>query len=991
MATYRLQFSRSFTFKQATALVPYLHDLGITDCYASPYLKARPGSIHGYDISNHNSLNPEIGSWEDYVEFVHTLQSRDMGQVMDFVPNHMGIFDNPWWTDVLENGPCSPYADSFDIDWDPVKPELRNKVLLPILEDQYGRILQSGQLRLVLEQGGFRLVHHDHVLPIDPKTTVQILEPVLRDLSQSMDASDPDLVEIQSITTACRNLPDRERTDQEAVNERQREKEVIKKRLSQIYDVNPRVKAAIDRELKRFNGTQENGASYDPLHALLESQAYRLSYWRVASDETNYRRFFDINELVALRMDLPPVYEKSHRLIRSLVRDGLIGGIRIDHIDGLMDPAGYLWQLQRTCFVEQAAKEIQTRSGGEEPDMSALSNLLSAKFKSLLEDDSPRDPSLFFYVLVEKILAEKEYLRESWPTAGTTGYEYAVALNGIFVDRGNAKSILNTYRRFTGMTQSFKEVVYRSKNLLMTTSMSGEVYVIAHGLDRISEGSRSYRDFTLSTQRDAIREVIACFPVYRSYINAFQEHIDKRDRVVIDAAVAEAKRRNPAISASLFDFIRNTLLLHYPPDMSEEARDEQRYFVMRFQQHSGPVMAKGLEDTAFYIYNPLVSLNEVGGNPERLGTRITEFHEQNAYRLAAFPYSMISTSSHDSKRSEDVRARINVISEIPREWRSGLRRWSQLNEKHRHNLNGDMVPDRNEEYLIYQTLLGTYPTEEVDEQEYEEYRGRIREYLLKALREAKVHSSWISPNADYEDRVTKFVSGILDRSPSNAFLSDFVTLNSMVADCGRYNSLSQTLLRIFSPGVPDLYQGNELWNYSLVDPDNRRPVDFSQRQKLLQDLRRESAGTGDLTHLARDLMDARADGRIKLYVTWRSLTYRREHATLFTSGSYVPLEGAGMMADHICAFAWHDASDSLVVVAPRLCVKLTHSATRLPVGTSAWEDSRVVLPAILGGMLYTNIFTGETIRAGSGKRGSNLPLAKAFSCFPVAALYSSSG
>jgi (1->4)-alpha-D-glucan 1-alpha-D-glucosylmutase len=987
-STYRLQFNGAFTFKQAAAVVPYLRDLGITHCYASPYLKARPGSMHGYDISDHNSLNPEIGSWDDYLGFVRTLRKAGMGHIVDFVPNHMGIFDNFWWTDVLENGPGSPYAGFFDIDWDPVKPELRNKVLLPILEDQYGEVLQSGQLRLELEQGGFRIIYHDHMLPIDPKTSVQILEPFLSSLSDAMDPSDPDRVEIESIITACRNLPDRENREPEAVSERQREKEVIKRRLSQICDGHAQVRAALNRELNTFNGVPGDNASYDSLHALLESQAYRLSYWRVASDEVNYRRFFDVNELVALRMDKPSVFEQCHVLLREMVREGLIDGIRIDHVDGLMDPAGYLWQLQRACFVEQAFKAIQTQSGGDETDSEAVSDLLSGRFEVRQNESPDHASTTFFYLLVEKILGEKEYLRETWPTAGTTGYEFAVGLNGVFVDQRNARSMLNTYRRFTGSAQTFRDVVYHSKSLLMTTSMSAEVNVIAHALDRISERSRWYRDFTLSSQRDAIREVIACFPVYRSYISAFQESIDKRDKAVIDAAVAEAKRRNPAISASLFDFIRNTLLLQYPPDMSEEARDEQRYFVMRFQQHSGPVMAKGLEDTAFYIYNPLVSLNEVGGNPERFGNRVDQFHEQNTYRLNTLPYSMISTSTHDSKRSEDVRARIDVLSEIPREWRSALRRWSQLNEKHRRSLNGDTVPDRNEEYLLYQTMLGTYPAEEVDRDEYEQYCGRIRDYMLKALREAKVHTSWVSPNGDYEEYVTRFVTGTLEKSPSNPFLADFAALNKTVTTCGMYNSLSQTLLRTFSPGVPDLYQGNELWNYSLVDPDNRRSVDFVQRQTMLRSLRKDLTRKRDLRHLAASLMDSMEDGRIKLFVTWRSLTYRRDHATLFSDGSYIPLVGTGPLMDHVCAFAWQDASSTLVVVAPRLCAKLTANASALPVGTSAWGDSKVVLPARLGGIAYTNIFTGESVRAVRGKRRSSLPLARIFSLFPVAALVS---
>lgn len=987
-STYRLQFNRSFTFKQASRIVPYLHELGITDCYASPYVKARPGSMHGYDISDHNSINPEIGSWEDYLELVKHLRDFGMGHIMDFIPNHMGIFNNPWWTDVLENGPSSLYASFFDIDWQPVKPELRNKVLLPILEDQYGNVLQSGQLQLAYTQDGFRVLYHDHTLPVDPGTAVQILEPALNCLTSGAGPSDPDTLELQSIITACRNLPDRERTEPEAVNERQREKEVIKKRLWQICSVNAQVKSAIDQEVKRCNGTPGDSASFDCLHSILENQAYRLSYWRVASDEINYRRFFDINELAALRMDLPSVFEQSHVLLRGLVHDGLIDGIRIDHIDGLMDPAEYLWQLQRVCFLERGLQGIA--EDVVQADTEAIAGALSLQFDIARKRNPEPRTATYFYLLVEKILAEKEYLRETWPVAGTTGYEFTGVLNGIFVDRGNARSLMNTYRKFTGINQSFRDIVYHSKNLVMKTSMSAELNVIAHGLDRISERSRWYRDLTLSSQRDAIREVIACFRVYRSYINAFQDSIDKRDRSIIDGAVAEAKRRNPAISASLFDFIRNTLLLQYPPDMSEGGRDEQRYFVMRFQQHSGPVMAKGLEDTASYIFNPLVSLNEVGGNPERFGNTVAEFHEQNAFRLSNMPYSMISTSTHDSKRSEDVRARINVLSEIPREWRAALRRWSQANDKKRHTLNGDIVPDRNEECLLYQTILGTYPIEEVSEEEYEEYCGRIRDYMVKAMREAKVHTSWISPNGEYEDYVMRFVSSILKRSPANDFLTDFAVMNKKLIVCGMYNSLSQVLLRIFSPGVPDLYQGNEVWNYSLVDPDNRRPVDFNKRHHMLKTIVKKAANTQSTVRLATSLLETKEDGGIKLYVTWRSLSYRRDHSTLFSTGSYLPLEGSGELREHICAFAWRDKQRMLVVVVPRLFVGLTANASRPPLGTQAWGDSTLLLPSIDSGLRYTNIFTGETIRAVSrGKRSSSLPLAKVFPSFPVAAFEAS--
>jgi (1->4)-alpha-D-glucan 1-alpha-D-glucosylmutase len=517
--------------------------------------------------------------------------------------------------------------------------------------------------------------------------------------------------------------------------------------------------------------------------------------------------------------------------------------------------------------------------------------------------------------------------------------------------------------------------------------MSAEVSAIARGLDRISERSWQYRDFTLNSQRDAVREVIACFPLYRTYTNAYEDSIDSGDKAVVKAAIAEAKRRNPALSASIFDFIENTLLLKYPPDMNQEGRNEQRLFVMRFQQFSGQVMAKGLEDTACYIYNPLVSLNEVGDYPPRFGTGVDEFHRQNIYRKNTLPHSMISTSTHDSKRGEDVRARINVLSEIPTEWSSALFRWSRRNRKNKITLNGQSVPDRNEECLLYQTLLGTYPLGRIDRKQRDEYRRRIQGYMLKAIREAKVHTGWTSPGKPYEEGMAQFISSILDPSPArNPFLADFATLNRQVAYCGMYNSLAQSLLKIFSPGVPDLYQGNELWDFSLVDPDNRRPVDFACRVQLLNVLRKEASKKRPLIHLAQHLVDTKENGQIKLYVIWRALVYRRANAGLFDHGTYLPAKAVGKNKNHICAFVWQKGSNQLVVVAPRLVARLTQKAAIAPIGQRVWADSHLILPHGCHARQYLNIFTDEIIDTDPKAKRSSLPLARVFAVFPVAAL-----
>jgi (1->4)-alpha-D-glucan 1-alpha-D-glucosylmutase len=987
ISTYRLQFNNSFTFRDAAKVVPYLHNLGITDCYASPYLKARTGSLHGYDVSDYNTLNPEVGTWAEYLSFVRQLRRHAMGQILDFVPNHMSLFDNPWWTNILENGPSSPYAEFFDIDWYPAKAELREKVLLPILEDHYGAVLQAGELRLSFDQGSFRIRYRDRVLPIDPKTAVSILEPCLGSLPQTSHTRDKYQREIRSIIAACHNLPERSTKEIKTIDERQRKNKAITKRLRQLAAETPQVRAILDRVVGSFNGIPGRNTSFNALHELLEAQAYRLAYWRVASDEVNYRRFFNINELVGLRMEIPEVFEKSHRLVLRLIRENMVTGLRIDHIDGLFSPADYLWSLQKNCLMELCFKAVAADPALSTLDRAAVAEEVLQKFESDRQQRPKSAFSLPVYVIVEKILEENETLPETWPVYGTSGYEFSAALAGIFVDRRNEKRILSTFRRFTGTGDTFTDVVYRSKNHLMKTSMSAEVSAIARGLDRISEGSRQYRDFTRNSQREAIREVIACFPVYRTYIDAYADSIGSGDKAIVKAAIAEAKRRNPALSASIFDFIGDTLLLKYPPDMNEEGRNEQRLFVMKFQQFSGQVMAKGLEDTACYIYNPLVSLNEVGDFPQRFGTSVDEFHRHNIYRQNTLPQSMISTSTHDSKRSEDVRARINVLSEIPTEWSSALFRWSRLNSKNKSTLNGQTVPDRNEECLLYQTLLGTYPLGRMDRKQRDEYRRRIESYMLKAIREAKVHTGWTSPNTPYEQGMAQFISTILDPSPSrNPFLADFATLNRQVACCGMYNSLAQSLLRIFSPGVPDLYQGNELWDFSLVDPDNRRPVDFACRVHLLNALRKEAVKKRPLLHLAQHLVNTKENGQIKLYVIWRALVYRRAHSGLFEYGAYLPAKAVGKNNSRICAFVWQKGSDQLVVVAPRLLARLTQKAAIAPIGERVWADSHLILPHGCHARQYRNIFTDEIIDTEPNAKRSSLPLARVFAIFPVAAM-----
>ncbi|MGE5193234.1 MAG: malto-oligosyltrehalose synthase, partial [Deltaproteobacteria bacterium] len=881
-ATYRLQFNRSFTFRDARAMVPYFAALGVSDCYSSPYIKARPGSMHGYDIVDHNSLNPEIGTAEELEEFVRDLHFHGINQILDVVPNHMGVAsdENAWWLDVLENGPGSPYAAFFDIEWMPLKPDLANKVLLPILGDQYGKVLEDQQLVLTFEEGAFFVRYHERRFPIATRSSVLVLRHRLDELEKRLVADDPHMQEYQSILFSIGHLPSRNEISTEKVNEGRREKDVIRRRLAELCKAAPAVRDFIAENVRIFNGTRGDAASFDLLDLLLLDQAYRLAYWRVAADEINFRRFFDVNELAAICMERPEVFEATHGLILRLVAEGQVDGLRIDHPDGLYDPTTYLRRLQEARFLQlcrAAADEMQGPAAAVEPGGRWES--LEAQLRDRFQELSRTDPHSILvkpmYVVVEKILEPGEHLPEEWAVYGTTGYDFLNSLNGLFVDRTNVRAFDRVYSRFIHQPLDFQELVYACKKLIMQASMSSEVSVLGHQLDRISECNRWSRDFTLSSLTEAITEIIACFPVYRTYLNG--KGVQERDRRYVELAVARARRRNPATSRSIFDFVRDILLLRFPDNADEAARSAQRRFVGKFQQVTGPVMAKAVEDTAFYIYNRLVSLNEVGSDPEHFGTTPATFHQQNLDRQAHWPEALLATATHDTKRGEDVRARINVLSEIPQQWKTRLSQWSRTNKRFKRDVDGMPAPGRNDEYLLYQTLLGTWPFEPRDAGR-DAYVERIQQYMLKATREAKMNTSWISPNEAYETATRDFVAAILSESPRAHFLADFEPFARQIADLGIWNSLAQTVLKLTSPGVPDFYQGTELFDFSLVDPDNRRPVDFARRREMLPALeQRIDAAADGGAGLAAELLAARTDGRIKLYLILKLLDYRREH------------------------------------------------------------------------------------------------------------------
>src|SRR5438046_3754626 len=812
ISTYRLQFNRWFTFSQARAIVPYLHALGVTDASASPYFQASAYRLHGYDITDHNKLNEAIGSRADYDVWAAELRAHSMGQILDFVPNHVGIGDsrNAWWMDVLENGPSSRDAPYFDIDWEPRKFDLRDKVLLPILSDQYGRVLERGEFQVRFEEGTFYLLYGERKLPIAPGKYRYVLEIALKHLAEHKH--NDFYAELQSILTALEYLPKRTETDLNRIAERIREKEIIKRRLERRCAEAPQVQKAIEKALAQINGKPGEPRSFDTLDELLNAQSYRLAFWRVAAEEINYRRFFDVNSLAAVRVELPKVFDAVHRLLLDLVSTGAVTGLRIDHPDGLYLPGDYFEKLQQRC-----AKALGI--------------------------GLPKDGRAI-YMVAAKILTGLETLRKDWRAHGTTGYDFANQVTQVLVDSSSEAAITKTFHRFIGHSVPFGHLLYAKKLQVMKLAMGNDVDVLGNMLDRLSERNRGYRDFTLEALSRAVRETIACFPVYRTYL-APDQPVSEGDRRIVERAISEAKRRNPAMDESIFNYLRDVLLFRFQPNLDAGGRAAHTHFVLKFQQTTGPVIAKGLEDTVFYIYNRLTALNEVGGEPQEFGLSIEAFHERNLDRQRNWPATLLATSTHDTKRSEDVRARIVAISEVPELWRRSLQRWQVANRRWKRMINDLEAPDTNEEYLLYQTLLGTWPVRANGEPESAatpDYIERIQAYMAKALHEAKINTSWIQPNEKWDAAMRDFVAKILDPSPRNKFVPAFLPVAKEIAYLGVINSLTQTLLKLTSPGVPDIYQGNEIWDYSLVDPDNRRPVDYNRRREMLETLAVETPG-----------------------------------------------------------------------------------------------------------------------------------------------------
>lgn len=908
VSTYRVQLHARFGFADAAEAVPYLDRLGITDLYCSPILEARPGSLHGYDVINHRRLNPELGGDTAYRGLVAALHAVDMGQIVDIVPNHMSVESprtNPWWHDVLENGPSSPYARFFDVEWKPVKPELADKVLLPILGDQYGIVLERGELELGFSDGALCLRYYDRELPINPRRAPLVLRRGLDALRAELGEDDPDVRELLSILTALDHLPAIIETDPDRIAERQREKEIARERLARLVARAPRIAAHVAECVRAANGRPGHAASFDALHALLEVEAYRLAFWRTAFHEINYRRFFDVNALIGLRMEDPEVFTAAHATTLDLVRAGAVTGVRVDHVDGLFDPRQYLERLRDAL-------------GGTH----------------------------HVYTVVEKILSPGEALPSEWPLDGTTGYDFLNDVGGLFVDGRNATALRRVWERFTGRRERFADVVYAAKRDVMESTLASELNVLAHALNGISEADRRSRDFTLQSLHDMLREFVASFPVYRTYVTGAGH--TETDARLIESAIGRARRRNLSVNASIFEFLRDVLLDRPPPGVSDAERARRAAFAMKLQQYTGPVQAKGLEDTAFYRYNLLVSLSEVGGAPERFGRSPAEFHDANQARRTRWPRTMLCTATHDTKRGEDARARVSVLSEMPSEWGRALSRWARLNAAQRTAIDDRWAPDRNDEYLFYQTLIGVWPAENADPAA---LVPRLREYMTKAIREAKVHTSWINENAAYEEGVLAFVERVLVGPRAPVFLSAFVAFVRRIARLGMVGSLAQLVLKLVSPGVPDFYQGSELWDLTLVDPDNRRPVDFAARRALLADLEpllAEPSAAGRARGIAA-LVDRWEDARIKLFVTACGLRLRRAAPDVFLAGDYLPLDVAGAHAERVVAVARRHGDRAVIAVVPRLVAGLADGDGVL--APEAWGDTRVVVQAVAGGAL----------------------------------------
>lgn len=885
-SVYHLQINENFPLKEVIKILPYLDALGVDGIYCSPLLEA--ASLHGYDIVNPNSFNQRIGGREAFDLLSKELQERRMKLVFDLVPNHMGIKGkkNLWWLDVLEKGPQSSYADFFDIDWNPLKRELKNKVLLPILGNPYGQSLLNQEIQLFWESGGLWIRYDGYQLPLNPESYDFVLSNI-----------------IETETTWLAFLDISQEVQKDNINS--------KKRLQSLYESSEKVRTSIGQLLSLFNGTKGDYKSFDLLHALLELQHYRLAYWLVAGQEINYRRFFNINELVAIHIENEKVLNEHHRLIFELVREGKVQGLRIDHPDGLYDPA---------CYFEK------------------------------IQEHKPA------FVVIEKILDLNESLPSTWNVQGTVGYEFLNVLNGLFIQKTYETHFSKIYDQFIGHPTDFDFLVYDRKKWFTSIHMGGEINTLGWKLDQFTDSSRYYRDFTRVDLTNALQEVIACFPVYRTYVQP-GEATTSGDKNHIIQAVEAAKHKNPQIPSSIYTFIHDLLL----SELKEPSLKETD-FVLRFQQQTAPVMAKALEDSCFYIFNRFVSLNEVGGNPRYFGTPKSEFHQFNIKKLSKWPLGFLPTSTQDTKWSEDARMRLNVISEIPKEWKLHITAWEKENRKHKKKIHGSLFPDLNTEYYLYQMLLSVWP-DDPQQAASTAFHERLWECFLKSMREAGIYTSWSYPNEEHEACAKGFLFSLLSPQEENLFYPSFIEFQKKISYYGRWNSLSSLVLKMGSCGIVDLYQGSEWWNYSLMDPDNRRPVDYPFLENALKH-------------------STESDESLKLWTTAHALNFRRLHKELFLKGEYIPLLAQKERKDNIVTFLRKNEHGCALIAGGRFFTQLPEP----PIGKACWGETSLLLPKNLKVNELKNIFTNKVVPLQKKNGKLSLNVADLFQDYPFALL-----
>ncbi len=922
LCTYRIQFTPKFGFKEMQSVVAYLHELGISDLYASPIFKAKAGSTHGYDIIDPNQINPELGGMAGFNALAQEIKQRGMGWLQDIVPNHTAFDgENRMLMDIFESGQSSIFFDFFDIEWNE---GIQGKILAPFLGSFYAECLEKGEIQLKYDQGGLGMNYYALRFPLKIESYGKVFDHHLGRLKRQLGSDHPDFMKLLGALYVLRNLASRD-----DIQERTEQISFVKRMLWEIYTTNQQIRLFMDESVARFNGEKGKPESFNLLDDLHGDQFFRLSFWKVATEEVDYRRFFNINGLISMKVENEKVFNHTHELIHRLVQEKKLTGLRLDHIDGLYDPTAYL-------------KKLKEKMGET-------------------------------YITVEKILDFGEELPASWPVQGTTGYDFLNYVNSLFSPKKNEGKFDKIYRKFTNFETPYEKLVSEKKRLIMGKHMAGEVDRLAQLMKAISIHDRYGRDITLFGLRRALVEMLAWFPTYRTYVS--HEAFTETDRAVMREAIEKATRTNPGLLHEL-DFIQRCLLLEIDEHLPDEQKKRWLHFIMKFQQLTGPLMAKGFEDTTLYIYNRLLSLNDVGGSPNIFGIYLETFHDFNAKRAGQWPHAMNTTSTHDTKRGEDVRARLNALSEMPEEWEKNIKIWSKLNRREKKTIGLEIFPDENDEYFLYQTLLGTFP---FDQSEHAALVERIKTYIIKAVREAKVHTAWLKPDAAYEEAFLSFVDAILAPAEQNKFLKAFLPFQKKVAFYGIFNSLAQTLLKIASPGVPDFYQGAELWDLHLVDPDNRRPVDYEKRKIFLREIKEKTPD--DTLSLINKLLAAKEDGRIKMFLIHQALAARRANLEIFQSGAYLPLKVEGKFENHIIAFAREMENTWAVAMAPRFLAGVVKEG-EYPLGEPVWADTRIVMPDAAP-VLWKNAITAQPI---SGER--NLRVSEVLQHFPAALLFS---